>query len=76
MKVAIFLVFCFVGAALGQERRCPANMIQLFNGVACSSDSMCYTMAPGYFCLNGYCCANSACKFLILCPALLDPNSD
>lgn len=62
MRILVLVFVAFFGIAFGQQRRCPSNMIQLFNGVACNTDAMCYNMAPGYFCLNGYCCANSACE--------------
>uniref|UniRef100_A0A7E4VNQ3 CC domain-containing protein n=1 Tax=Panagrellus redivivus TaxID=6233 RepID=A0A7E4VNQ3_PANRE len=58
-------VFCVVYGALfyhvtaQSTRRCPSNMIQLMNGIACSTDAMCQGMATGFFCYQGYCCSNS-----------------
>ncbi|KAE9548554.1 hypothetical protein FO519_008236 [Halicephalobus sp. NKZ332] len=53
------IIFLFLGLAQGQQRRCPSNMIQLFNGISCSRDEQCQNLAVGFFCYQGYCCANT-----------------
>ncbi|KAI6213589.1 EB domain and Cysteine-rich repeat-containing protein [Aphelenchoides besseyi] len=53
-----FLLFISIQNSYGQQN-CPANMIQLYNGVSCQTDQACQRLSPGFFCYNGFCCANS-----------------
>ena len=39
--------------------QCPVNMVALFDGVSCTLDTNCQTLATGFFCYQGHCCAQT-----------------
>lgn len=46
-----------------QQQHCPLGMISLYNGLSCTSDSVCQARAVGFFCYQGECCAHANRRF-------------